>query len=59
MVAGFTEQALIELVRQHGVLAVMAGALIEEILVPIPSPIIPMAAGFILVQSQQLLPALV
>lgn len=58
MVLGITAQAIIELIQQHGVLAVMAGALIEEILVPIPSPIIPMAAGVLLVESTQLLPAM-
>ncbi|WEL19673.1 DedA family protein [Candidatus Nanohalococcus occultus] len=44
------EQQIIELIQQHGVLAVMAGAMIEEILVPIPSPLIPMAAGSIILE---------
>jgi len=51
------EQQLIELVRQYEVLAVVLGALIEEILVPIPSPIIPMAAGSIMIETPHLLPA--
>lgn len=59
MALGAGSGAIIELMQQHGVLAVMAGALLEEILVPIPSPIIPMAAGVILVESQQLLPAMI
>ncbi|MFB6208607.1 MAG: DedA family protein [Candidatus Nanohaloarchaea archaeon] len=36
---------LLQLISEHGVLAVMLGAVIEEIIVPIPSPAIPMAAG--------------
>lgn len=51
------EQQLIELVREYEVLAVVLGALIEEILVPIPSPIIPMAAGSILIETPYILPA--
>lgn len=43
---------LITLIQQHGVIAVMLGAVIEEILVPIPSPIVPMAAGSILVTAE-------
>jgi membrane protein DedA with SNARE-associated domain len=58
MAFGIGFQALIELIRQYGILAVMGGAIIEEILVPIPSPIIPMAAGVILIETRQLLPAL-
>ena len=59
MIAGIETDLILELIRQHGVLAVMAGALIEEILVPIPSPIVPMAAGFILIETNQLIPALI
>jgi membrane protein DedA with SNARE-associated domain len=58
MAFGIGFQALIELIRQYGILAVMGGAVIEEIIVPIPSPIIPMAAGVILIETRQLLPAL-
>ncbi|MFB6245591.1 MAG: DedA family protein [Candidatus Nanohaloarchaea archaeon] len=43
------EHELITLIQNHGVLAVVAGALIEEIVVPIPSPVIPMAAGAFLI----------
>lgn len=56
---GLGTEAIIALIREHGVLAVMAGALIEEIFVPIPSPVVPMAAGFVLVETRQLIPALV
>lgn len=59
MVLGITGQALIELIREYGVLAVMSGAIIEEIIVPIPSPIIPMAAGFIIIETNQILPAMI
>lgn len=44
------EQQIFELIQQHGVIAVVLGALIEEILVPIPSPLIPMAAGSIILE---------
>ncbi|NTV23863.1 MAG: hypothetical protein HGA85_05850 [Nanoarchaeota archaeon] len=40
---------LIEAIRTHGLLAVVAGVLIETVIVPIPSPLILMAAGYILV----------
>ena len=58
MALGIGFQALIELIREYGILAVMGGAIIEEIIVPIPSPIIPMAAGVILIETRMLLPAL-
>lgn len=44
-------QQMVELIAEHGVIAVMGGMVIEEILVPIPSPAIPMAAGFLLVDA--------
>lgn len=50
------EQQIIELVQQHGVLAVVIGALIEEIIVPIPSPLIPMAAGSIILEPYNTVP---
>jgi membrane protein DedA with SNARE-associated domain len=56
---GFGTEAILALIREHGVLAVMAGALIEEIIVPIPSPAVPMAAGFVLVETRELIPALI
>ena len=40
---------LIEAIRQNGGRSVFLGALIEQILAPIPSPLIQMSAGFILV----------
>lgn len=55
----FGAQMLIELVQQHGVLAVVVGMVIEEIIVPIPSPVVPMAAGFILVDAVTVPAALV
>ncbi|PSG99654.1 MAG: hypothetical protein BRC28_03470 [Nanohaloarchaea archaeon SW_4_43_9] len=42
---------LIQLVSQYGVIAVMLGMMLEEVFVPIPSPIIPMAAGALLIES--------
>lgn len=59
MFLGIESEILIELIRQYGVFAVMAGALIEEIIVPIPSPIVPMAAGFILIETDMLLTAMI
>lgn len=52
-------EALIQFVQQYGVLAVVIGVIIEEIIVPIPSPVIPMAAGFIVVDAATLPTALV
>ncbi len=40
---------IIELIRLYGPWAVFLGVLIEEIIIPIPSPLILMAAGFILI----------
>ena len=51
-------QQMVELIAEHGVLAVMAGMVIEEIFVPIPSPAIPMAAGFLLVDATTISTAL-
>lgn len=36
---------LAELISEYGILAVMLGMVLEEIVVPIPSPVIPMMAG--------------
>ncbi|MFB6208154.1 MAG: DedA family protein [Candidatus Nanohaloarchaea archaeon] len=47
----FGAQLLVELIQQHGVLAVIIGMVIEEVFVPIPSPVVPMAAGFIIVDA--------
>jgi membrane protein DedA with SNARE-associated domain len=51
MVLDIPVDPLIQLIQQHGVLAVMLGMVIEEVFVPIPSPVIPMAAGAILVDA--------
>lgn len=51
-------EALIQLIQQYGVLAVIFGVAIEEIIVPIPSPVVPMAAGFMIVEATTLPQAL-
>ena len=48
---------LLALIEQHGVIAVMLAMVVEEIAVPIPSPIVPMTAGFILIEAETLLMA--
>ncbi len=58
MVAGLGLEAIVQLIQQHGVIAVIIAAIVEEVIVPIPSPVVPMAAGFLLVGSTELLPAL-
>ena len=40
---------ILELIRSHGILAVILGVVIETIIVPIPSPLILMFAGFVLI----------
>lgn len=40
---------IINYIRAHGVVSVAVGGLIEQIIIPIPSPLIPMAAGFLLI----------
>ncbi len=52
-------EALIQLVQQYGVLAVVLGVVIEEIIVPLPSPVVPMAAGALIVEASTLPDALV
>lgn len=47
--------SLIELIRSQGLFAVVLGVLIETIIIPIPSPLILMAAGAILVDSASFL----
>ncbi|MBS3164781.1 VTT domain-containing protein [Candidatus Woesearchaeota archaeon] len=49
MLAELTEWIL-ALIRSHGVLGVVFGVMLEEIIVPIPSPVVIMAAGAILVE---------
>lgn len=50
---------IIELIIEYKLLAVVLGMIIEEVVVPIPSPVIPMAAGALLVEATSLGPALV
>jgi membrane protein DedA with SNARE-associated domain len=45
-----------ELMRTHGQLSVFIGVIIEQIIVPIPSPIIVMGAGAILVSAELSIP---
>ncbi len=41
----------IGIIQLYGPVSVFVGIIIEEVIVPIPSPIIPMAAGFILIPA--------
>lgn len=41
---------ILEFIRLHGVLGVVIGVLMEAIIVPIPSPIVMMTAGFVLIE---------
>lgn len=50
MIAEIT-QWIMELMRTHGQLSVFIGVMIEQIIVPIPSPLIVMGAGAILISS--------
>ncbi|MBN1503333.1 VTT domain-containing protein [Candidatus Woesearchaeota archaeon] len=52
-------QWLLESIRSHGIAAVLVGVAIETIIVPIPSPLILMAAGFILIQTTSFISALI
>ena len=40
---------LLEAIKSHGILAVVLGVVIETIIVPIPSPLILMTAGYVLI----------
>jgi membrane protein DedA with SNARE-associated domain len=40
---------LLEAIKTHGILAVILGVVIETLIVPLPSPVIVMAAGYILI----------
>lgn len=42
---------LLELIKTHGMIAVVLGVVIETIIVPLPSPLIVMTAGFILIKQ--------
>lgn len=44
--------AIIEAIRQNGPVSVFWGGLIEQVISPIPSVLIPMSAGFILVPAK-------
>lgn len=45
---------MITLISENGIAAVMLGMVIEEVIVPIPSPVIPMAAGALLIEAATL-----
>jgi membrane protein DedA with SNARE-associated domain len=49
-------QWVMELMRAHGQLSVFVGVMIEQIIVPIPSPLIIMGAGAILIVPQLSIP---
>jgi len=54
---------IMESIRAHGALSVFVGVIIESVIVPIPSPLVIMGAGFILISpdlslSQALIPIL-
>lgn len=46
---GFTNNAVFEAIQSGGVWSVIFGGIVEQVIVPVPSPIIPMAAGFLFV----------
>jgi membrane protein DedA with SNARE-associated domain len=46
---------ILEGIKTHGLLAVIIGVAIETIIVPLPSPLIVMAAGYILIPQETLL----
>ncbi|MBN2368221.1 VTT domain-containing protein [Candidatus Woesearchaeota archaeon] len=50
---------ILEGIRTHGILAVIIGVAIETIIVPLPSPLIVMAAGYILIPPDSTLFAIV
>lgn len=52
---GEITQWLLELIQSHGILAVILGVVIETIIVPIPSPLILMTAGFVLIPHGSIL----
>ena len=43
---------IMESIRAYGPWSVFAGVIIESVIVPIPSPLIIMGAGFILISSE-------
>ncbi len=46
---------ILELIRSHGILAVILGVVIETVIVPLPSPLIVMTAGYILIPQGTLI----
>lgn len=42
-------QLIFEAIKNNGVISVIIAGMVEQVIVPIPSPVIPMAAGFIFV----------
>ena len=42
---------ILDAIRSHGVLGVIIGVALESIIVPIPSPVVIMAAGAVLVEQ--------
>jgi len=50
-------QWIMELMRAHGQLSVFIGVIIEQIIVPIPSPMIIMGAGAILISPELSIPS--
>lgn len=42
-------QIIFEAIKNNGVISVIIAGLVEQVIVPIPSPVIPMAAGFVFV----------
>jgi membrane protein DedA with SNARE-associated domain len=42
---------ILELIQSHGILAVILGVIIETVIVPLPSPLIVMTAGYILIPN--------
>jgi membrane protein DedA with SNARE-associated domain len=50
-------QWIMELMRTHGQLSVFIGVIIEQIIVPIPSPMIVMGAGAILIPAELSIPS--
>lgn len=47
---------IMDLMRTHGQLSVFTGVMIEQIIIPIPSPLILMGAGFLLISPQSSIP---
>lgn len=51
-------QMLLEAIKTHGILAVIIGVAIETVIIPLPSPIIIMAAGYLLIPQGSLVIAI-